>query len=156
MLGVTSDALSSCKVLRREDGKRVELGASVFTCLGSMSDRSLKLTLQFAGGDTRGQTEPATALWAWLPGGVPVHHLSTGSEGVAQRCPSRDLPGGAGAVPLKLHCFPNFLRPFTKYFPTNLPDIVSKALWNWLLGHSEVSLTLNMRAGREKEASTAS
>lgn len=149
-LGVTSDALSYCKVLRGEDGKRVELGASVFTCLGSTSDRSLKLTLQFAGGDTRGQTKPVTALWARLPGRVPAHHLYTGSEGVAHRCPSRDLPGAQGAVSLEPHCSPSFLGPSTKYFPTDLPDIVGKVLWNWLCGHSEVSFTLNMRVGREK------
>lgn len=49
--GVTSDALI---LLRGEDGKRMEPGASVFTCLGSVSDKSSKLALQFAGGDTRG------------------------------------------------------------------------------------------------------
>lgn len=50
----TPDALSPCKVLRGEDGKGMALGASVSTCLGSLSDNSSQPTLQFVGGDPRG------------------------------------------------------------------------------------------------------
>lgn len=50
---VTSVALSSSKVLREEDRKRMELGGCSYLP-GFPEGQILKLTLQFVGGNTRG------------------------------------------------------------------------------------------------------
>lgn len=109
---------------------------SVLTGLDSMSDKSSKLTLQFAGGGHWGseesgwlpdQSEPATVLWVPTPRPSLLHYPP--SSGSDPKLPSLQGPPGKGisqgtlvTAPLKLRCFPGLPAPSTKYLPFNPPQ----------------------------------
>lgn len=109
---------------------------SVLTGLDSMSDKSSKLTLQFAGGDIGGQRSQGDSqirasqpqyCGSQLPGQASCITLPL--QGVTQSCLSLQGPPGKGisqgtlvTAPLKLRCFPGLPAPSTKYLPFDPPQ----------------------------------